>query len=347
MSTWAIVLNEIIVDKNLTSENARWAMNEILSGNADPAHISAFLVAMRNKGETPNDIKTFIEVMLEFANPANVAGISVDTCGTGGDGLHTVNISTMASVVVAASGTTVVKHGNRAASSKCGSADVLEMLGVKLNPEIARVSEIANEVGITFFFAPEFHPALRFAGPVRKQLGIRTFFNIIGPLANPAKPQAQIVGVPNPEIGDLISQVLAERGTSAIVILGDDGLDEFSIHAPNQLWLVSQGKVNKKTVTPSEVGIGIHEVDVLAGGDASFNADVVHSVFANDESAKIAGIVDAVAINAACAMAAVEGIDREVDVVESLSRNFVRAKEIIASGLASKKLAQWIAASQK
>jgi anthranilate phosphoribosyltransferase len=347
MSTWSIVLNEIIVDKNLSSENARWAMNEILSGSAEPGQISAFLVAMRAKGETPSDIKTFIDVMLEFANPASVAGISVDTCGTGGDGMHTVNISTMASVVVAASGTTVVKHGNRAASSKCGSADVLEILGVKLNPEIARVSKIANEVGITFYFAPEFHPALKYAGPVRKQLGIRTFFNVIGPLANPAKPQAQIVGVPNLEIGDLISQVLAERGTSAIVILGDDGLDEFSIHSANQLWVVNNGKVTKKKVSPSEVGVGVHGLDVLAGGDAAFNADVVHSVFANDESAKIAGIVDAVAINAACAMTAVEGIDTEVDVVEALSRNFIQAREIIASGLASKKLAQWIAASQK
>lgn len=208
MTSWPTVLNEVIVDKKLSTENARWAMTEILNGTADPLHISAFLVAMRTKGETAQDIQTFIDVMLDFANPAEVEGTSVDTCGTGGDGAHTVNISTMASVVVAASGAKVVKHGNRAASSKCGSADVLEMLGVKLNPEISRVSEIANEIGITFYFAPEFHPALRFAGPVRKQLGIRTFFNIIGPLANPAKPSAQIVGVPNAEIGDLIAQVL-------------------------------------------------------------------------------------------------------------------------------------------
>jgi anthranilate phosphoribosyltransferase len=347
MFTWSNVLNEIIVEKNLSTDNARWAMQEILSGNADPVQISAFLVAMRAKGETPKDIETFIEVMLEFANPASVAGVSVDTCGTGGDGAHTVNISTMASVVVAASGVTVVKHGNRAASSKCGSADVLEMLGVKLNPEISRVSEIANEVGITFFFAPEFHPALKHAGPVRKQLGIRTFFNIIGPLANPAKPKAQIVGVPSFEIGELIAQVLADRGTSALVILGDDGLDEFSIHASNQLWIVNQGKISKQKISPADVGIPSHADDVLAGGDAAFNADIVHSVFANDNSAKITGVSDAVAINAACAMAAVEGVENEIDILESLTRNYQKAKEIIANGQATQKLADWIAASQK
>ena len=347
MSTWANVLNEIIVEKNLTETNARWAMNEILSGTATPEHIAAFLVSMRAKGENATDIETFIDVMLEYANPANVDGIAVDTCGTGGDGAHTVNISTMASIVVAASGIKVVKHGNRAASSKCGSADVLESLGVKLNPEISRVSEIANEIGITFFFAPEFHPALRFAGPVRKQLGIRTFFNIIGPLANPAKPKAQIVGVPNLEIGDLISQVLASRKTSALVILGDDGLDEFSIHAPNRLWVVRDGNVEKITVSPSDIGISSHPSDVLNGGDAEFNADLVRRVFANENAEKIAGIVDAVSINAACAMSAVEAISGKIDVVESLTRNFAKAKEVIASGQAAQKLHEWIEASQK
>jgi anthranilate phosphoribosyltransferase len=347
MSSWAKVLNEIIVDADLSQTNARWAMHEILSGTAEPAHISAFLVAMRAKGETPSDIKTFIDVMLEFAMPAEVEGISVDTCGTGGDGAHTVNISTMASVVVAASGTKVVKHGNRAASSKCGSADVLEKVGVKLNPEISRVSEIANEIGITFFFAPEFHPALKYAGPVRKQLGVRTFFNVIGPLANPAKPQAQIVGVPNIEIGNLIAQVLADRGTSALVILGEDGLDEFSIHAENNLWVVNNGTVRTVKVSPAEVGVGSHSADVLSGGDADFNADVVTKVFSNDSSAKIAGIIDAVAINAACAMAAVEGISGEIEIVESLQQNFIKAKGVIESGLAANKLSEWIAASNK
>lgn len=347
MTSWPTVLNEVIVDKKLSTDNARWAMTDILNGTADPLHISAFLVAMRTKGETSEDIQTFIDVMLEFANPAEVAGIAVDTCGTGGDGAHTVNISTMASVVVAASGTKVVKHGNRAASSKCGSADVLEILGVKLNPEIKRVSEIANEIGITFFFAPEFHPALRFAGPVRKQLGIRTFFNIIGPLANPAKPKAQIVGVPNAEIGDLIAQVLANRGTSALVILGDDGLDEFSIHAPNQIWVVSEGKVSKTKVTPAEVGIPVHAKDVLDGGDAAFNADIVHRVFEMDTSEKIAGIIDAVAINAACAMSAVEGVAGTYDLVKTLSKNYLKAKEILKDGSAKQKLLEWIEVSGK
>lgn len=347
MSTWAQVLNEVVVDKNLSTTNARWAMTQILEGIADPIQISAFITGMRAKGETAADIETFIDVMLEFANPAEVSGIKVDTCGTGGDGAHTVNISTMASVVVAACGTKVVKHGNRAASSKCGSADVLEILGVKLNPEIQRVSEIAEEVGITFYFAPEFHPALRFAGPVRKQLGIRTFFNIIGPLANPAKPQAQIVGVPSNEIGELISQVLADRKTSALVILGEDGLDEFSIHAPNQIWHVNQGKISRHKILPSDVGIGHHEAGVLSGGDAAFNADVVHNVFGNENSPKILGITDAVAINAACALVAVEGVNASVELLDSLQRNFKIAKAAIENGSARNKLAEWILASQK
>lgn len=347
MSSWVQVLNEVVVDKHLSASNARWAMTQILDGTAEPTQIAAFLTAMRAKGETAQDIETFIEVMLEYAKPAEVSGIKVDTCGTGGDGAHTVNISTMASVVVAACGIKVVKHGNRAASSKCGSADVLEILGVKLNPEPARVSEIADEIGITFYFAPEFHPALRFAGPVRKQLGIRTFFNIIGPLANPAKPQAQIVGVPSAAIGDLISQVLADRKTSALVILGEDGLDEFSIHSPNHIWQVNSGEITKHLISPADFGIANHVPGVLDGGDAAFNAEIVHKVFSGENSAKIVGIRDAVAINAACAMVAVEGVNTKVDLTESLARNFEIAKSAIENGSARDKLAQWIEASQK
>lgn len=347
MSSWSQVLNQVVVEKNLSIDNARWAMQQILSGAAEPTQIAAFLTGMRAKGETAKDIETFIEVMLEFANPANVEGLKVDTCGTGGDGAHTVNISTMASIVVAACGVKVVKHGNRAASSKCGSADVLEILGVKLNPDIKRVSEIANEVGITFYFAPEFHPALKYAGPVRKQLGIRTFFNIIGPLANPAKPEAQIVGVPNAEIGDLIAQVLADRKTSALVILGEDGLDEFSIHANNQVWHINNGVISKHLISPSLFGIPEYPNGALAGGDAAFNADVVHKVFANDSSEKMRAILDAVAINAACALVAAEGVTSSIDLEDALIRNYHLAKSAIESGSAKNKLSQWISASNR
>jgi anthranilate phosphoribosyltransferase len=321
-------------------------MESIMSGEATSAQIAAFVMGLRAKGENAHDIDAMLDVMLQHALPAHVAGVTVDTCGTGGDGAHTVNISTMAAIVVAASGYTVVKHGNRAASSKCGSADVLETLGVALDAEGPRVSEIAAECGITFFFAPMFHPALKHAGPTRREIGIPTAFNILGPLANPARPRAQVVGVANPAMAPIVAEVLRRRGTKALVVRGHDGLDELSTHAPSTVWVVLGESVEEITVDPADFGIQAPTADALAGGDAQFNAQVVSDLFAGKQSPKLQAVKDAVCFNAAAALVAADAVnDSSVDVRASLKANFAKAVSAVDSGAAARKLEEWIAAT--
>jgi anthranilate phosphoribosyltransferase len=284
--------------------------------------------------------------MLNHSLEAHVAGVTVDTCGTGGDGAHTVNISTMAAVVVAAAGFTVVKHGNRAASSKCGSADVLETLGVRLDLAPQRVSDVAAECGITFYFAQLFHPALKHAGPTRREIGIPTAFNILGPLANPARPKAQVVGVANPVMAPIVAKVLAMRGTKALVVRGEDGLDEMSTHTATHVWNVLGDKITEFTVNPSDFGIDAPTADALAGGDAQFNAQVMTDLFANVDTPKLRGVKDAVCLNAAAALVAADAVTEvPSDVVAALKNRFADAKKIVEDGLAAKTLAAWIAAS--
>lgn len=345
MSSWPSVLGGLVAREQLSAHDLHWAMEQMMQGEATSAQIASFVTALRAKGETPADVSALVDVMLEHAMPAPVHGVTVDTCGTGGDGAHTVNISTMAAIVVASLGITVVKHGNRAASSKCGSADVLAELGVRLDvsPEVA--VEVANKVGITFLFAQAFHPALRHVGPARREIGIPTVFNILGPLANPARPTAQVVGVANAAVAPMMAEVLRVRGTKALVVRGHDGLDELSIASMSTIWSVLGDEVEEMIFDPKAFGIAQPTADALLGGDAQFNADVARKLFAGEVAGKFEHIRDAVCLNAAAALVAVEAVhNSHVDVLETLSAKFEIAKAAVADGSASKKLAGWIQA---
>ena len=346
-ASWPQVLNHLVNDKQLSPEHAVWAMEQMMSGDATPAQIAAFVVALRAKGETASDIAALVDVMLQHAIAAEVPGVTVDTCGTGGDGAHTVNISTMAAVVVAATGVTVVKHGNRAASSKCGSADVLEELGVRLDLPASLVSTVAMRAGITFYFAQAFHPALRHVGPARREIGIPTVFNVLGPLANPARPTAQVVGVADARLAPVIADVLRLRGTKALVVRGDEGLDELSTHTTSTVWNVLGADVKRETFDPASIGIAAPPADALTGGDAKFNAEIVSDLFAGLSTPKLDAVSDAVCLNAAAALTSVDAVTSEVlSLQTSLAHNFEKARAAIASGHAQRILQRWVEETQ-
>src|SRR6202034_1737088 len=235
----------LIKGQSLTTAEATWAMNEIMEGAATPTQIAGFGVALRIKGETVDELSGLAAAMLDHATPITVPGRVTDLVGTGGDGAHTVNVSTMGAIVAAAAGVRMIKHGNRAASSACGAADVLEALGVVIDLPPAATAELASAVGVAFLFAPLYHPALRHAGPTRSELGVPTIFNFLGPVANPARPSAQAVGVFDPRMGEIIAGVLAGRGCSALVFHGSDGLDELTTTGTSSVWVVHDGQVAK------------------------------------------------------------------------------------------------------
>lgn len=345
MTTWPAVLGPLIRREQLPESDTRWAMQEVMSGAATPAQIAAFVVALRMRGETAEDISALVDVMLDFAVRIDAGGPAIDTCGTGGDGAHTVNISTMAAVLLASHGVRVVKHGNRAASSKCGSADVLEALGVKIDLTPERTQQVLDALGLTFCFAPTFHPALRHAGPTRREIGIPTVFNFLGPLANPAQPSAQIVGVADAAKAPLIADVLRRRGTKAIVLRGNDGLDEASIFAPTTCWATWIS--DPFTISPDAMGIAQHPTDSLAGGSAEFNADVAKRLLSGDVGGSMAPIADAVALNAAIALVAWDAARGETVAhpEQAIREAFSVMHHQLASGAAAGTLAAWVAAT--
>ena len=273
-------INNLVSGHSLSMDEAASVMREVMDGEATPAQLGAFLTALRIKGETPEEIAGMATIMREKALRVEVDGPLVDTAGTGGDGKGTFNISTAAAFVATASGLKVAKHGNRAASSACGSADILEALGVKieLNPEGVR--RCIEDVGIGFMFAPAFHPAMRHAAPVRREVGIRTAFNILGPLTNPAGADYQLLGVADPTLGEKMAQVLRLLGTHhALVVHGEDGMDELTLGAPTQVWEVRQGEFRSYTVTPKEVGLPTVPAEELRGGTAEENAATLRRLF--------------------------------------------------------------------
>jgi len=294
------------------------------------------MLGSKEKGESPAEITSFVEVMLEHAVKLDVSNDAVDTCGTGGDSLGTVNISTAAALVVAGCGIPVVKHGNRAASSKSGSADVLEALGIltSMNPE--QVKESFQKCGITFCFAPTFHPAMKHVGPVRKELGVPTVFNILGPLANPAKPKAQVVGVANLAMAPIIAQVLANRQTSAFVVRGKDGLDEISLSGPTQIWDVRSGVVKEFEFDAQDLGIPRAGVEKLVGGDAAHNAQLIRKALT---AAGSGPIQDAICVNAAASIVAYENMGG--DFFTQMQLAFARARGSVESGSSMNVLNSW------
>ena len=241
--TWPQVLGPLLRHEDLEASATAWAMEQILSGAASPAQLAGFVIALRSKGETVAEVEGLVATMRDFATRVTVPGRTLDVVGTGGDQAHTVNISTMSAIVAAGAGAKVVKHGNRAASSACGAADVLEELGIPLDLTAAQVAEVGERVGITFCFASAFHPALRNAAVPRRELGVPTTFNLLGPLANPGDPSAQAVGVADARVAGLVAGVLARRGIDALVFHGDDGLDELTTRTTSQVWTVGGGTV--------------------------------------------------------------------------------------------------------
>jgi anthranilate phosphoribosyltransferase len=337
--SWPEVLTALLSGADQSAAATAWAMDRIMQGEATDAQIAGFAVALRAKGETVEELTGLVDAMYRHARTIEVPGPSVDIVGTGGDNARTVNISTMSAIVVAGTGAKVVKHGNRAASSASGASDVLEKLGVNLELTPERVAEVAEEAGITFCFAAKFHPAMRHVGAARKELGIRTVFNFLGPLTNPARVRAQATGVADARMAPVVAGVLAERGSSALVFRGDDGLDELTTTATSTVWAVRDGAVAEQRFDPREVGIDLVPVEALRGADASHNAEVARRLLAGETGP----VRDAVLLNSAAALVALT--PGTGPLTEQIRTGLVRAAESIDSGSAHRVLERWVAVS--
>jgi len=325
-------------------------MNEVMGGQVTPAILAGFLMGLRAKGETVEELNGLASAMLENAQRIEVPGRTIDIVGTGGDRANTVNISTMAAIVIAGTGLTVVKHGNRAASSKSGSADVLEALGIRLDHSPERVAQIAQEAGITFCFASVFHPSMRHAGAARKELGIPTAFNFLGPLTNPVSPEATAVGSADARMAALMAGVFAARGTSALVFRGDDGLDELAPTGPATVWEVLPGApvVEHRLNAVEDLGLGLATVEQLRGGDAAQNAAVALAVLDGSEQGPIR---QTVLLNAAAALVAdgtLPGTSTsDGSLLDRLRAGYDLAAAAIDEGRAMAALEKWRAASTR
>jgi len=341
-NTWPQLIEALTNGLDLSAGTAQWAMNEILQGETDIAQIKEFLLALKTKGETAEEVNAFVDAMYQHSASIDISERAVDTVGTGGDGFNTINISTTAAIVAAAAGAKVVKHGNRAATSKSGSADLLEALGVNIDLVGAGVETVFREVGIGFCFAPKFHPAMRFAAAARKELGVPTIFNILGPLANPAKPKAAAIGVANDRMHLLMAQVLSAKGVDGFVFRGDDGLDEISLATTTSVLTIGQGEISSDLIDPTEFGISKTPITDLVGGDAQFNANVSLAIFKGEHGAPR----DAVALNAAAAIAAYKG-EFNKSLTERIHDGYADAINAIDSGAATLLLENWVTVSQR
>jgi anthranilate phosphoribosyltransferase len=326
-------------------------MGEIMSGEATPGQIGAFMIALRAKGERVEELAGLVDVMLQNALLLETGDDAVDIVGTGGDLVGTVNISSMASVVAAAAGVPVLKHGSRSASGKTGSSEMLEVLGIRLDLAPQQVAEVFRQSGITFFFAPVFHPAMRHVAPIRKELGIPTTFNFLGPLANPAQPIATALGVSNLEIAPLMAQELANRGRAGLVFRSQDGLDELSVTAINDLWLVSAGTVHRLELDFRDLGLSAANVEQLIGGDARHNARVATDLFEGKDFANRDAIFQMVALNAAAGMVSYRIAKEESanpdDLMNLMHQALPQAMAALEEGAAYQKLTDWAAATQR
>jgi anthranilate phosphoribosyltransferase len=331
---WPHALSKLTSHQDLTRDEAAAAMRAVMAGEATPGQIGGFLMALRTKGETVDEVEALASVMLEFANPVTHGLSVVDTCGTGGDRAGTLNVSTIAALVVAGAGVPVAKHGNRAASSRCGSADLLEGLGVKIDLDPDGVARCLADAGIAFMFAPVFHPAMRHAGPVRGELRVPTVFNFLGPLTNPARPAAQVVGCSDARMLPLLAEVLARRGVRAKVFRGEDGLDELTTTGISTVYEVRDGNVRETHLDPAALGLPIATLSDLAGGDVERNTGIARAVLNGTHGAAR----DVVVLNAGAALE-VAGKAESLQVAMSL------AVQSIDSGAANDLLDRWVAAS--
>lgn len=316
-------------------------METILQGKAEIGDIKNFLLALKAKGETAEEVGALVSQMFSHSAPISIQERAVDTVGTGGDGAHTINISTTAAIIAASAGARVVKHGNRAASSKSGSGDLLEALGVAISLDGKAVEKCVAELGIGFCFAPIFHPAMRFAAPARKELGIPTVFNILGPLANPARPQAAAIGVADDRMHLVMAEVLANRGVDGFVFRGDDGLDEITLSSTTSILSIGNGEIRSDLVDPLDFGISRAPVTDLVGGDAAENARITRSIFAGERGAPR----DAVLLNAAAAIAAFDG-EQSLSAYERIQSGLTKASAALDSGATSQLLEKWVTLTQ-
>ena len=338
--TWPGLLNRLLAGTDLSAADTSWAMREIMTGEATPVQVAAFAVALRAKGESAAEVSGLAAQMLEQATPVDLPLDCVDIVGTGGDGAHTVNISTMAAVVTAAAGVPVAKHGGRAASSSSGAADVLEALGVAIDLPAPAVVRCVQEAGIGFFFAPVFHPGMRHAGGPRREMGIATVFNFLGPLTNPARPVAAAVGCADLRMAPVMADVLAARGSRALVFRGDDGLDELTTATTSSVWVIRDGEVTPDRLDPGALGIPASPVDALRGGSPAVNADVFRRVLGGEKGP----VRDAVLLNAAAALAAFD--ERSTRLHDAVGAGLERAAAAIDDGRAAALLERWVSVSK-
>ncbi|MFC5370004.1 anthranilate phosphoribosyltransferase [Arcanobacterium bovis] len=345
--TWPDLISTVIRGVDLTTQQTHWAMGSVMAGETSPVVLAGFLTALATKGETTDELLGFADAMQARATQINLPSRAVDIVGTGGDRFRTVNISTMAAIVIAAAGVPVIKHGNRASSSKSGSADCLEALGVNLDLSARGVEKVFEQVGIAFLFANKFHPSMRFAAQARKELAVPTAFNVLGPLTNPARVHASAIGVAREEHAPLVAGVLAKRGNSALVFRGLTGLDELSTVTPNQVWEVRNGDVSYSVIDAvADLGLDAATIDDLLGDDAQYNAAKATAVLRGEPNA----IRQAVVLNAAAAIVAdarLDGVDpSHGSLVERLRNGISIAENAIDSGKAQELARRWIDLSQ-
>ncbi len=333
---WDGIFKSLSDAKDLTSTQTSWAMSQILSGAAETEIIKRFLLSLKNKGESPQEVIDLVETMYQHAQLINIPDRCVDVVGTGGDGANTINISTAAAIITTAAGARTIKHGNRAATSKSGSADLLEAFGININLNAAAVAECVRKIGIGFAFAPVFHPAMKHAAQARKELGVPSIFNILGPLANPARPVAVAIGVARADLLKLVAEVLARRGCQGFVFRGDDGLDEVSVSVSTTVYVIKDGEIRLEVFDPANLGLERISIEQLKGGTAEENVAITKRIFAGERSA----YREAVLLNAAASIAAFKG-DLHLGVEQQFANGYVLAKQAVDSGAAAHLVERW------
>ncbi|MGW9112917.1 anthranilate phosphoribosyltransferase [Microbacterium sp. NPDC055683] len=345
--SWPSLLTTVLARRDLSVSEATWAMRQVMNGDATPAQLGGFLLALRAKGESVEEIIGFRDAILEAAVPLPVDPHVLDIVGTGGDRYGTVNISSTASIIVAATGVPVVKHGNKAASSKSGSSDVLSALGIDLRLPAEDVARVLDDAGITFAWAAAFHPGFRHAAAVRAELGVPTVFNYLGPLVNPARAEANAVGVARLESVPLITGVFRTRGATALVFRGEDGLDELTTTGYSRIWEISNGDMHEFDIHPRDVGLPSATIDDLLGGSPDHNADVLRRTLAGEQGA----VRDIVLLNAAAGIVAYrlaqDPTQAQRNMIQRLSEALGEAAAAVDDGRATAKLDAWIAATRR
>jgi len=345
--TWPDVLTTLLERRDLSVWESTWAMRQVMQGSVTEAQLAGFLVALRAKGETIDEIVGFRDAILEAAVPLPVSPNVLDIVGTGGDRVGTVNVSTTAAVIIGAAGIPVVKHGNRAASSASGSSDVLGALGLELSLSPADVATVLDRTGITFAWAAAFHPGFKHAGAVRSELGVPTVFNMLGPLCNPARAEANAVGVAHLERVPLITGVFRTRGATALVFRGDDGLDELTTTGHSRIWEVSRGDIHEHDLDPRDLDIPLADLADLIGGTPEHNAQVLRRTLDGEKGP----VRDIVLLNAAAGIVAFDlsqdAMQAQRPILGRLREGYERASAAVDDGRALAKLDEWVAVTRE